>query len=84
MWQWDNSPSESQFIKVDHYTSKYGLQHGVLAHTEQQVIKGSSVKPFKRENKGAIYIKMYVISGEVSWKWIKKTKDMEMDKKIQG
>ena len=31
----------------------YGLQHGVLAHTEQQAIKGpkiTSVKPFKREN----------------------------------
>ena len=31
----------------------YDLQHGVLAHTEQQAIKGpkiTSVKPFKREN----------------------------------
>ena len=31
----------------------YGLQHGVLAHTEQQAMKGpkiTSVKPFKREN----------------------------------
>ena len=31
----------------------YGLQHGALAHTEQQAIKGPkiySVKPFKREN----------------------------------
>ena len=31
----------------------YGLQHGALAHTEQQTIKGpkiTSVKPFKREN----------------------------------
>ena len=31
----------------------YGLQHGVLAHTEQQAIKGpkiTSVKLFKREN----------------------------------
>ena len=31
----------------------YGLQHGALAHTEQQAIKGpkiTSVKPFKREN----------------------------------
>ena len=31
----------------------YGLQHGALAHTEQQVIKGhriTTVKPFKREN----------------------------------
>ena len=30
----------------------YGLQHGTLAHTEQQAIKGpkiTSVKPFKRE-----------------------------------
>ena len=30
----------------------YGLQHGALAHTEQQAIKGpkiTSVKPFKRE-----------------------------------
>ena len=32
----------------------YGLQHGELAHTEQQAIKGpkiTSVKPFKRENR---------------------------------
>ena len=31
----------------------YGLQHGDLAHTEQQAIKGpkiTSVEPFKREN----------------------------------
>ena len=31
----------------------YGLQHGALANTEQQAIKGlkiTSVKPFKREN----------------------------------
>ena len=31
----------------------FGLQHGALAHTEQQAIKGpkiTSVKPFKREN----------------------------------
>ena len=31
----------------------YGLQHGALAHTEQQAIKGpkiTSVKPFKRSN----------------------------------
>ena len=31
----------------------YGVQHGALAHTEQQAIKGpkiTSVKPFKQEN----------------------------------
>ena len=31
----------------------YGLQHGALAYTKQQSIKGlniTSVKPFKREN----------------------------------
>ena len=31
----------------------YGLQHGALANTEQQALKGpkiTSVKPFKREN----------------------------------
>ena len=32
----------------------YGLQHGALAHTEQQAIKGPKitrrVKPFKQEN----------------------------------
>ena len=31
----------------------YGIQHGALAHTEQQAIKGpkiTSVKPLKREN----------------------------------
>ena len=87
MWQWDNSQNESQFIKVYLYTSKYGLQHGVLAHTEQQVINGSSVKPFKQENKDSVYIKMYVISGEVSWKWIKKNKDKDpytLYKKLNG
>ena len=34
----------------------YGLQHGALAHTEQQVIKGpkiTSVKPLKRGNQGS-------------------------------
>ena len=25
-----NSPSKSQFVKVNHYRSKYGLQHGAL------------------------------------------------------
>ena len=42
MWyecKWDISPSKSQFIKVNHYRSKYGLQHGALAHTKQQAIK---------------------------------------------
>ena len=39
--QWDNSSSKSQFIKVNHYRSKYGLLYGALAHTEQQAIKGS-------------------------------------------
>ena len=44
-----------------------GLQHGALAHTEQQAIKGpkfTSVKPFKRENQ-LIYIiskKILIIS----------------------
>ena len=31
----------------------YGLQHGALAHTEQQAIKSpqiTSLKPFKEEN----------------------------------
>ena len=43
MWyecQWDNSLSKSQFMKVSHYMSMYGLQQGVLAHTQQQAIKG--------------------------------------------
>ena len=42
MWyecQWVNSPSKSQFIKVNHYRLKYGLQHRALAHTAQQGIK---------------------------------------------
>ena len=53
MWyafQWDNSPSMSQFVKVNHYKSEYG----VLAHFEQQAIKGpklTSVKIFIQENK---------------------------------
>ena len=39
--------------KANHYRSKYGFQHGDLAHKEQRAIKApktSSVKPFKREN----------------------------------
>ena len=32
-------PSKKQFIKVNHYSSMYGLQHGALAHTEQKAIK---------------------------------------------
>ena len=43
MWyecQRDNSPSKSQFIKVNRYRSKYGLQHEALGHTQQQAIKG--------------------------------------------
>ena len=37
-------------LKVNHYRSRYGLQHGAYAHTEQQAIKGptiTSVKLFK-------------------------------------
>ena len=37
--QWDNSPSKSQFVKVNHYRSKYGPQHKALTHTKQQAIK---------------------------------------------
>ena len=29
--------------KVNHYRSMYGLQHGALAHTEQQAIKGPKI-----------------------------------------
>jgi len=36
--QKDNSLSKLKFIK-DHYRSRYGLQHGTLAHTEQPAIK---------------------------------------------
>ena len=46
MWYecpWDNTPSESQFIKVNHYSSSYSIQHGALAHTEQQAIKGPKI-----------------------------------------
>ena len=46
-----------EFSNVEnHYRSMYDLQHGALAHTEQQAGKGptiTSVKPFKRENKGS-------------------------------
>ena len=51
--QWDNSSSRSQFVQVNHYRSKYGLQHGALAQIEQQDITGpkiTSVQPFKQEN----------------------------------
>ena len=48
----------------------YGLQHGALANTEQQAIKGpkiTSVKPFKRENQRSncqfSYRRSVVLSG---------------------
>ena len=44
MWykcQWNNSPLKSQFVKVNHYRSKYCLQH--------EAPKITSVKPFKQE-----------------------------------
>ena len=44
MWYecpWENSPSMSQFVKVNPYSSKYGLQQRAMAHTEQQDIKGT-------------------------------------------
>ena len=51
----------NNFKKVNHNRSMYGLQHGALAHTEQQSIKGpeiTSVKPFKREKQRSnLYIK---------------------------
>ena len=37
-WKWDNSPSKSQFIKVNNYMWKYGLQPRALAHTKQQAL----------------------------------------------
>ena len=43
MWyesQIDNSRSKSQFIKVNHYRSRYDLQHRAKSHTEQQAKKG--------------------------------------------
>ena len=49
----------NNFKKVNHYRSMYGLQHGALAHTEQQAIKGpkiTSVKPFKRENERSLEV----------------------------
>ena len=52
MWyecQWDNSPSMSQFVTVNHYKSKYGLQQGALAHTEQQAMKGPKCKTIQME-----------------------------------
>ena len=35
-----NYSSKSQFVKINYYRSKYGLQQAALAHTEQQAIKG--------------------------------------------
>ena len=64
MWyerQWDNSPSKSQYIKVNPYRSKNGLQHGALAHTEQQAIKGPQkilvLNQSNGKTNGLIYIK---------------------------
>ena len=41
----------------------YGLQHGALAHTEQQAIKDpkkTSVKPFKREHQRSYLYKIKI------------------------
>ena len=51
--QSDNSQSKSQFVKINHYRSKYGHQHRALVHTEKQAIKGpkmTSVKSFQQDN----------------------------------
>ena len=49
----------------------YGLQHGALAHTEQQAIKGptiTSVKPFKREiQRSNLYTKCFRIIRYFDW-----------------
>ena len=40
----------------------YGLQHGALAHTEQQAIRApkiTSVKPFKQENQRSSLLSPY-------------------------
>ena len=53
MWyecQWDNSPSKSQFVKVNYYRSMYGLQHGAFAHTKQQAIKEGRKIPEGQSN----------------------------------
>ena len=45
----------------------YGLQHGALAHTEQQAIKGpkiTSVKLFKRENQRSNLYKKKIMYGK--------------------
>ena len=55
-------PNNNLKKNVNHYRSMYYLQHGALAHTEQQAIKGpniTSVKPFKRDNQRSnLYKKM--------------------------
>ena len=50
MWyecQLDNFTPKSQFIKVNNYRSKYGLQHIAFAHTEQQTLKGPKMTSCK-------------------------------------
>lgn len=37
------SPTKPWCVKVNNYTSKYGLQHGVFADNEQQDIKVSKI-----------------------------------------
>ena len=41
----------SPFVKVIHYKLKYGLQHGTLAHTEQQAMKGKKIASSNRKIK---------------------------------
>ena len=54
----------------------YGLQHGALAHTEQQAIKGpkiTSVKPFKRENQRSNLYKIKKLETRNTYKLHKQT-----------
>ena len=48
-------------LKVNNYRSKYGHQHGALAHTEQQAIKAPAKKTIlnhsNRKTNGLILIK---------------------------
>lgn len=41
-----DSPSRSQWVKENRYSSKYGLQREALDHTEQQTIMGFSFCSF--------------------------------------
>lgn len=41
--------NQVKIFKVNQLSSKYGLQHRVLSHTEQQALKGKKISSLKNK-----------------------------------